>query len=138
MKPGERQLWRLLNASAITYLSLQVLFGEQVQAVEAVALDGVPIHPKSAALNKYIVLTHLGIPPGGRLEFVMKGPPEGTKASLVTRSVNTGAMGENDPNRSIANIVAKTGAPEPRSALAKNPTPLPTSSTAWLRDVAPV
>jgi FtsP/CotA-like multicopper oxidase with cupredoxin domain len=138
MKPSERQLWRMLNASAITYLSLQVLFGPQAQAVEVVALDGVPIHPKSAGLNKYILLTHLGIPPGGRIEFVMKGPPEGTKASLVTRSVNTGAMGENDPNRAIANIVAKTDAVEPQSSLAKNPTPLPASSTAWLRDVTPV
>jgi FtsP/CotA-like multicopper oxidase with cupredoxin domain len=138
MKPGERQLWRVLNASAITYLSLQVLFGQQVQAVEAVALDGVPIHLNSAKLNKYILLTHLGIPPGGRLEFVMKGPPEETKASLVTRSVNTGAVGENDPNRAIANIVAKANAPEPRSFLAKNPAPLPASSTTWLRDVTPV
>ena len=66
MKPGERQLWRVLNASAITYLSLQVLFGPQAQAVEVVALDGVPIHPKEAGLNKYILLTHLGIPPGGQ------------------------------------------------------------------------
>ncbi|HEX3119907.1 MAG TPA: multicopper oxidase domain-containing protein, partial [Candidatus Acidoferrum sp.] len=111
MKPGERQLWRVLNASAITYLSLQVLFGPQAQAMEVVALDGVPIHPKEAGLNKFILLTHLGIPPGGRIEFVMHGPPAGTKAELVTRSVNTGAMGENDPNRALANIVAKTDAP---------------------------
>src|SRR5215475_15977029 len=109
-----------------------------MQAGEPVAPRGVPIHPKNAALNKYILLTHLGIPPGGRLEFVMHGPPQGTKASLVTRSVNTGAMGENDPNRAIANIVAKADAPEPQSSLAKNPTPLPASSTTWLRDVTPV
>jgi len=138
MKPGERQLWRVLNASAITYLSLQVLFGAQAQAVEVVALDGVPIHPKEAGLNKFILLTHLGIPPGGRIEFVMHGPPEGTKAELVTRSVNTGAMGENDPNRAIANIVAKVDAAEPQSNLPKNPTPLPASATTWLRDVQPV
>jgi FtsP/CotA-like multicopper oxidase with cupredoxin domain len=138
MKPGERQLWRVLNASAITYLSLQVLFGPQAQAVEVVALDGVPIHPKDPGLNRYILLNHLGVPPGGRIEFVMKGPPEGTKASLVTRSVNTGAMGENDPNRAIANIVAKADAPEPQSSLAKNPEPLPVSLTTWLRDVTPV
>jgi FtsP/CotA-like multicopper oxidase with cupredoxin domain len=138
MKPSERQLWRVLNASAITYLSLQVLFGPQAQAVEVVALDGVPIHPNIAGQNKYILLTHLGIPPGGRIEFVMHGPPEGTKASLVTRSVNTGAMGENDPNRALANIVAKADAVEPQSSLAKNPTPLPESSTTWLREVTPV
>jgi FtsP/CotA-like multicopper oxidase with cupredoxin domain len=138
MKPGERQLWRVLNASAITYLSLQVLFGPQTQAVEVVALDGVPIHPKEAGLNKFILLTHLGIPPGGRIEFVMHAPPEGTKAELVTRSVNTGAMGENDPNRAIANIVAKADAAEPQSKLATNPIPLPATSTTWLRDVQPV
>ncbi|HUE42966.1 MAG TPA: multicopper oxidase domain-containing protein [Candidatus Sulfotelmatobacter sp.] len=138
MKPGERQLWRVLNASAITYLSLQVLFGPQAQAVEVVALDGVPIHPKGPGLNQYILLTHLGVPPGGRIEFVMKGPPEGTKASLVTRSVNTGAMGENDPNRAIANIVANADAADPQSSLANNPVPLPASSTTWLRDVTPV
>jgi len=30
-KPGERQLWRVLNASAITYLNLAVLFGHTPQ-----------------------------------------------------------------------------------------------------------
>jgi FtsP/CotA-like multicopper oxidase with cupredoxin domain len=138
MKPGERQLWRVLNASAITYLSLQVLFGQQAQAVKAIALDGVPIHRTDEKLNKYILLTHLGIPPGGRIEFVMTGPPEGTKATLVTRSVNTGAMGENDPTRAIAYIVAKADAAEPQSALEKDPAPLPASTTTWLRDVTPV
>jgi FtsP/CotA-like multicopper oxidase with cupredoxin domain len=144
MKPGERQLWRVLNASAITYLSLQLLFDGQVQPVEVVALDGVPIHEQNtaghargAAGNHFILLTHLGVPPGGRIEFVMKGPPEGSRASLVTRSVNTGAVGENDPTRPIANIVAKRDAPEPRSTLAKSPIPLPPSQTTWLRDVAP-
>ncbi len=115
-----------------------MLFGPQAQAVEVVALDGVPIHPTNERLNKYILLTHLGIPPGGRIEFVIAGPPAGTKASLVTRSVNTGAMGENDPTRAIATIVSKADAPEPQSSLAKNPVPLPVSSTTWLRDVTPV
>jgi FtsP/CotA-like multicopper oxidase with cupredoxin domain len=115
-----------------------MLFGPQAQAVQVISLDGVPIHRTSAALKQYILLTHLGIPPGGRIEFVMTGPPEGTKASLVTRSVNTGAMGENDPTRAIANITTKADAAEPQSSLAKNPTPLPASSTTWLRDVTPV
>ena len=137
MKPGERQLWRVLNASAITYLSLQLLFDGQVRSVEVVALDGVPMHAQGASGNHFILLTHLGVPPGGRIEFVMKGPPEGSRASLVTRSVNTGAVGENDPTRPIANIIARRDAPEPRSALAKSPIPLPPSSTTWLRDVSP-
>jgi FtsP/CotA-like multicopper oxidase with cupredoxin domain len=138
MKPGERQLWRVLNASAITYLSLQLLYDGVAQAVDVVALDGVPIHNKDLPQSHSIRLNHLGVPPGGRIEFVLEGPAAGSKASLVTRAVNTGAMGENDPTRAIADIVAKADAPEPQSSLAKNPTPLPEPSTTWLRDVKPV
>ena len=137
MRPGERQLWRVLNASAITYLSLQLLFDGQAQAVEVVALDGVPIRDKGTAGNHFILLSHLGVPPGGRIEFVMKGPPQGSHAALVTRSVNTGAVGENDPSRPIATIISKPEAPEPRSVLARSPVPLPPSQTVWLRDVTP-
>ena len=43
MKPGERQLWRVLNASAITYLNLGVLFNRAPQPLGLVAMDGVPI-----------------------------------------------------------------------------------------------
>jgi FtsP/CotA-like multicopper oxidase with cupredoxin domain len=138
MKPGERQLWRVLNASAITYLSLQLLYEGNAQAVEVVALDGVPMHNKDVPQSHSIRLNHLGVPPGGRIEFVVTGPATGSKASLVTRSVNTGAMGENDPTRALADIVAKADAPEPQSSLAKNPTPLPEPSMTWLRDVKPV
>jgi FtsP/CotA-like multicopper oxidase with cupredoxin domain len=138
MKPGERQLWRVLNASAITYLSLQLLYDGVAQAVDVVALDGVPIHNKDLPQTHSIRLNHLGVPPGGRIEFVLEGPPVGSKAMLVTRAVNTGAMGENDPTRAIAQIIAKADAPEPQSSLAKNPAPLPESSTTWLRDVKPV
>ena len=138
MKPGERQLWRVLNASAITYLSLQLLYDGVAQAVDVVALDGIPIHNKDLPLSHSIRLNHLGIPPGGRIEFVLNGPAAGSKASLVTRGVNTGAMGENDPARAIADIVARADASGPQSSLAKNPTPLPESATTWLRDVTPV
>ena len=44
MKPGERQLWRVLNASAITYLNLAVLFRRAPQQLGIVAIDGVPIN----------------------------------------------------------------------------------------------
>jgi FtsP/CotA-like multicopper oxidase with cupredoxin domain len=41
MKPQERQLWRVLNASAITYLNLALLFNRMPQPLGLVALDGV-------------------------------------------------------------------------------------------------
>ena len=44
MRPSERQLWRVLNSSAITYLNLQVLLNGGPQMLGVVALDGVPIN----------------------------------------------------------------------------------------------
>ena len=67
---------------------------------------------------------HLGVPPGGRVEFIMPAPPAGVHATLVDRTVNTGPGGENDPNRPLANIVASPDAPEPAAVLASNPTPM--------------
>lgn len=137
MKPGERQLWRVLNASAITYLSLQLLFDREAQAVAVVALDGVPINTRSTSGNHFILQTHIGVPPGGRIEFIVKGPQHGSHATLVTRSVNTGAVGENDPTRPIATIIAKTDAAEPPSILDKSPIPLPPPQSVWLPNVEP-
>ena len=137
-KPAERQFWRVLNASAITYLNLQLLFNGQAQAVGVVALDGIPVNENGIAGNRIIWQNHLGVPPGGRIEFVLKGPPEGTRASLVTRSVNTGSGGENDPMREIATIIAAPDAPEPRSKLTESPVPLPSTRSAWIGNATPV
>jgi FtsP/CotA-like multicopper oxidase with cupredoxin domain len=137
MKPNGRQLWRVLNASAITYVNLQLLFAGQAQAVGVVALDGVPIDANGDATNHLLWQNHLGIPPGGRIEFVVKGPAEGTEASLVTRSVNTGATGENDPARPLATIVAKQDASEPPSKLPQSAGPLPPSPLAWVGNISP-
>jgi len=41
MRPGERQLWRVLNASAVTYLNLAVLQQRAPQRLGVVAIDGV-------------------------------------------------------------------------------------------------
>jgi FtsP/CotA-like multicopper oxidase with cupredoxin domain len=139
LKPGERQLWRVLNASAITYMSLQLLFQGQAQAMGVVAVDGIPLsHHSLGGAAKVLWQKHLGIPPGGRMEFLVTGPAEGVEASLVTRSVNTGPGGENDPTRPLATVVARADAPEPRSRLQVAPTATALADTAWLGDVPPV
>ncbi|HXA79379.1 MAG TPA: multicopper oxidase domain-containing protein [Candidatus Acidoferrales bacterium] len=138
MRPSERQLWRVLNASAITYLNLQVMFGNAAQALGVVALDGVPINENGTPGNRAIWVSHAGIPPGGRIEFIVKGPPDGVKGSLVTRSVNTGVGGENDPARPLATIVASANAPEPHSRLASSPQPLPPPTSTWIGNVKPI
>jgi FtsP/CotA-like multicopper oxidase with cupredoxin domain len=137
MRPGERQLWRVLNASAITYLNLAVLYNGSPQPLGIVAMDGVPID-QNGRTDSVIWQMHLGIPPGARVEFIVKGPPEGQAGMLVTRSVDTGPGGENDPNRALATIIASPAAPEPQSTLPRASQPLPPPQQAWLGDVPPV
>lgn len=138
MKPEEQQLWRVLNASAITYLNLQVLFNHVPQPLGLVALDGVPLNENRALGDFVDWQTHLGVPPGARVEFIVKGPPLGAGGLLVTRTVDTGPGGENDTNRALATITASKDAPEPRSRLTDSPEPLSPPKVPWLGSVAPV
>jgi FtsP/CotA-like multicopper oxidase with cupredoxin domain len=137
MKPDERQLWRVLNASAITYLNLAVLFKRVPQMLGIVALDGVPLNTDGAPGDGITWANHIGVPPGGRVEFIVTGPPAGVTGLFVTRTVDTGVGGENDPNRALATIRPSADALEPRSALAAAPEPLPLSTLPWLGNVAP-
>jgi FtsP/CotA-like multicopper oxidase with cupredoxin domain len=138
MKPDEQQLWRVVNASGITYLNLEVLFGRAPQPLGLVAIDGVPLNTNGLPSDFVDTQTHLGVPPGARVEFIVKGPPAGVSALLVTKTVNTGPSGENDPNRALATIKVSKDAPEPSSVLDATPQPLPASQLPWLGSVAPV
>lgn len=117
MKPGERQFWRVLNASAITYLDLQLLFDGKPQAFAVMALDGVPVNENGATGNVTLWKSHILLPPAGRAEFIVKSPPANVAASFVTRTVDTGPAGENDPTRPLATIVVSANAPETQSRL---------------------
>ena len=121
MKPEEEQLWRVLNASAITYLNLEVLYNRAPQQLGLVALDGVPLNQSEQAGDGVGWQTHLGLPPGARTEFIVKGPPAGVTGLLVTRTVDTGPGGENDPNRMIATITASPDSAEPQARLEASP-----------------
>jgi len=138
MRPGERQFWRVLNASALTYLNLAVLVNRVPQPLELVAMDGVPMTHGDPTGESTDPQTHLGVPPGARVEFIVTGPPQGQQGLLVTRTVDTGPGGENDPNRALAIITSSPTAPEPRSRLQSAPEPLPPPTQAWLGNVAPV
>jgi FtsP/CotA-like multicopper oxidase with cupredoxin domain len=78
------------------------------------------------------------LPPAGRVGMIMSGPAAGAQASFVTRTVDTGPAGENDPTRPLAAIVAEADAAEPRVQLAANPVPLPPPSSPWLGAMKPV
>src|ERR1700691_1962081 len=137
MRPGERQLWRVLNACAVTYLNLAVVFGHTPQRLGLVAVDGVPMNAPQGRSAPVTWVDHIGVPPGARVEFIVDGPPVGVPALFVTRTVDTGQGGENDPNRALASILATADAPEPQSTIPAFSRPLPPPALPWLGDVQP-
>ncbi len=138
MRPGERQLWRVLNACAVTYLNLAVVFGRTPQRLGLVAIDGVPMNAPVGRSPPVTWVDHIGVPPGARVEFIMDGPPVGTPALFVTRTVDTGQGGENDPNRALASLIAAAEAPEPQSKLPAFSRSWSPPALPWLGDVKPV
>jgi FtsP/CotA-like multicopper oxidase with cupredoxin domain len=137
-KPDEQQLWRVVNASGITYLNLELLFDRQPQPLGLVAIDGVPLNTAGLPADFVDWQTHLGVPPGARVEFIVKGPPLGVPALFVTKTVDTGPGGENDPNRALAIVTASKDAPAQPVQLATASKPLAASQFPWLGSVAPV
>jgi suppressor of ftsI len=106
--PGERQFWRIVNASPDRYVDLQ-LSGEQL---EIVALDGMPLsyHDHNRRTRK---LDHILIAPAGRVEAIVTGPPSGSRSTLGTRCVDTGPDGDPNPAMVIADVVSTGHASSP-------------------------
>jgi FtsP/CotA-like multicopper oxidase with cupredoxin domain len=98
--PGERQFWRIVNASADRYADVQ-LDGEPWQIV---ALDGMPLayHDPERPVR---VADHVLLPPASRLEAIVTGPPSGSTAKLRTRCVDAGPDGDPTPAMVLADIV---------------------------------
>ena len=99
INPGERQFWRIVNASPDRYADLQ-LSGRQL---EIVALDGMPLsyHDRHRATRK---VDHVLVSPAGRVEAIVVGPPAGARANLSTRCVDTGPDGDPNPAMVIADV----------------------------------
>jgi FtsP/CotA-like multicopper oxidase with cupredoxin domain len=98
--PGERQFWRIVNASADRYADLQ-LDGEQWQIV---ALDGMPLAYHNPA-HPMRVADHVLLPPASRLEAIVTGPRAGSTAKLRTRCVDAGPDGDPTPAMVLADLV---------------------------------
>jgi FtsP/CotA-like multicopper oxidase with cupredoxin domain len=86
---GQREFWRVLNASADTYFDLE-------QPMDLIALDGASL-PQVSHRNDIL------IPPGGRAEFLVTG----ANGQLISKAYDTGTGGEKTPRRVLANIVAR-------------------------------
>lgn len=131
IKPSERQLWRVLNAAADTYLDLRVLFDGTPQFLTVVSLDGVPLDLRSPGSKEHPRQSSIFLPPASRAEFVLIGPPQGVTGLLETNFVNRGA-GDDSGSRIVPvqpGIRAGQDDLDPARPLA---TLLPSSDDEWL------
>ena len=90
--PGERQFWRMVNASSNDFLDLAI----DGQSWEVIALDGV-------ALSTARSQDHVVVPPAGRLEAIVTGPSLTTV--LRTRGFDTGPDGDPQPAAVLAQVI---------------------------------
>jgi len=96
---GERQFWRIVNASPDLYADLQVDGGK----FEIVALDGMPLafHDPEHPLE---YVSHILVPPAGRVEAIVTGPKRGARASFRSLCFDTGRDGDPNPTMVIADL----------------------------------
>ena len=106
MRPGRRELWRVLNASADTILDLQVQYDGKPQPLRVVGIDGVPTGSEDGTEDgQSQTHRHFLLAPAARVEFIVAPPGRDVKdAKLLTLSVPTGPIGDNDPTRPLASL----------------------------------
>jgi FtsP/CotA-like multicopper oxidase with cupredoxin domain len=108
IRPGEKQFWRIVNASPDLYADLQ-LTGERFTVV---AMDGMPLnfHDSSRPAR---AMTHVLVAPGGRVEAIVIGPGRGAHATLRSRCVTTGPDGDPNPAMVLADLTGTSGPAQP-------------------------
>jgi FtsP/CotA-like multicopper oxidase with cupredoxin domain len=99
--PGERQFWRIVNASPDRYADLEV----DTASLDVVALDGMPLAYHDPSVRKRS-MSHVLVPPAGRVEAIVTGPPADSHAALRTRCFDTGADGDSNPAMILADVVS--------------------------------
>jgi FtsP/CotA-like multicopper oxidase with cupredoxin domain len=102
---GERQFWRIVNASPDLYADLKV----DTEQLEIIALDGMPLAFHDPRRRRALA-DHILIPPAGRVEAIVTGPIRGAHASLRTLCFDTGPDGDPNPAMVLADIVDTTRA----------------------------
>ena len=115
MKLGQKEFWRVANASADTILDLQVQYDGVPQPLQVVALDGVPTGSQDGTRRgKLVSETDILVPPAGRAEFIVTGPTASVKQAVFqTLNIDTGPFGDSDPTRPLAKIAAGPAAMAP-------------------------
>jgi FtsP/CotA-like multicopper oxidase with cupredoxin domain len=97
-KPSEKQLWRILNSTSTQFLQLQLLNQGSPTNFDIVGLDGVPLEATRVA-NTVV------IPPAGRADIVVQGPPKNGLYQFFNAGYDTGPIGDPNPAVLLANVV---------------------------------
>ena len=104
MAPGERQIWRILNAAAQTYISPRLVLAkggkERVLPLVIVARDGVPVHDDDGKRRFQVVDTErqpLLLATANRVEILVRAPPPGATLYLDSAQVLPGCAGDGAP-----------------------------------------
>jgi FtsP/CotA-like multicopper oxidase with cupredoxin domain len=139
IRPGERQLWRILNASAQRHFVVALSGAERF---ELVAQDGVPLAYARGARPSETV-DRVVIPPAGRAEIVVTGPR--ANRYLLSQCFDAGPAGDVNPENVLAatiddggrtataRVAARLGLrPSPRFAAV--PTPVRARTIAFSED----
>jgi FtsP/CotA-like multicopper oxidase with cupredoxin domain len=90
IKPGEKELLRVINASGHRYFDLAV----DGQSLNLIAQDGVPLHDYPGGPQS-LTVPDVVIPPAGRAEFIVTGGSR--PAALISKCFNTGSAGDPAP-----------------------------------------
>ena len=89
--------------------------------LDVVALDGMPLAYHDPSIHKRS-MSHVLLPPAGRVEAIVTGPPAGSHAALHSRCFDTGPDGDSNPAMVLADIVSAQPAKLPaRSPLGGKP-----------------
>ncbi|HEX4650904.1 MAG TPA: multicopper oxidase domain-containing protein [Granulicella sp.] len=114
MRPGEKEFWRVANASADAVLDLQYVFDGVPQPLQLVAVDGVPLNSQDGSgPGALTAVTHFALPPASRVEFIAPPPsPQVQLAQLITLRVNGGPYFYNLPQRPLATVQLTSGSDE--------------------------
>jgi suppressor of ftsI len=116
--PGERQFWRIVNAQPNMYVDI-VLDGAPL---EVVALDGEPLAYRDRS-RPTITVQHMLVPPAGRIEAIVTGPPAGAHATLRSACFDTGPAGDINPAQVLADIVPASTSDAPMQTVPVSSTP---------------
>jgi FtsP/CotA-like multicopper oxidase with cupredoxin domain len=135
MKPGEKQFWRVANATLQDFMPLQVWINGTPEPLQLIALDGYPLATPR-------VMTTILVPPAGRAEFIVQAPPKGASGNFISLGYSTGPTGNPDFEQVLANLdVNSTGAavapPPAKQVVAEPQISINNLKFAGLKDATP-